>query len=350
MAQESLNGHHQAVIISEKGARHSIASRKTPEPGPGQLLIEIKAIAMNPVDHFQRDTGMLITNYPTVLGSDVAGIVVECGPEVPADTPKSGARVAAFASSFFHQSDADFGAFQKFALVNAESVTPLPDSTSLCEGSILPMSVAVALLGWYTLGIPRDTSYKPEDKQGMLVWGASTSVGSAAVQSAKLLGFRVYATSSPGNHDYLKKLGADQIFDYKSEDVVSQVVEAARKDEVSLHHCFLGQGSLEPIADILTQLKTDRTPKIASAPLVPPEAKALEGVEVTFISPPMDNPKEMYDIYHWVFVDWLKEKLATGEYVPSPRMKIVGKGLESIDKALEELKQGVSGTKLVVEI
>ncbi|CRG92666.1 hypothetical protein PISL3812_09730 [Talaromyces islandicus] len=350
MAQETLYGHHQAIVISEKGAQHSLVSRKTPRPGPGQLLIEIKAIAVNPVDYFQRDNGMLITKYPTVLGSDVAGIVVECGPEVPADTPKPGARVAAYATAFFHQSDADFGAFQKFVLVNSEMVTPLPDSTSFCEGSILPMSVAVALVGWYVLGIPRDTSYKPEDKQAILVWGASTSVGSAAVQSAKLLGFRVYATSSPGNHGYLKKLGADQTFDYKSDDIVSQVVDAARKDEVSLNYCFLGQGSIEPIADILKQLKTNRTPKIASAPIVPPEAQGLEGVEVIFILPPMDNPKEMYSLYHWTFVEWLKEKLGTGEYIPSPRMKVVGKGLEDIDKALEELKQGVSGTKLVVEV
>jgi NADPH:quinone reductase-like Zn-dependent oxidoreductase len=350
MTQESLHGHHQAVIISEKGAQHSRVSRKTPQPGPGQLLIEVKAVALNPVDHFQRDSGLLITNYPTVLGSDVAGIVVECGPEVPADTPQPGARVAAYATAFFHQSDADFGAFQKFVLVNAERVTPLPDSTSFSEGSILPMSVAVALVGWHVLGIPHDISYKPEDKQGILVWGASTSVGSAAVQSAKLLGFRVYATSSPGNHDYLKTLGADQTFDYKSDNIVSQVVEAARTDGVSLNYCFLGQGSLEPIANILGQLKSDRIPKIASAPIVPPAAKDLEGVEVIFILPPMNDPKELYNIYHWVFMEWLKEKLATGEYVPSPRVKVVGKGLEDIDKALEELKQGVSGTKLVVEL
>jgi NADPH:quinone reductase-like Zn-dependent oxidoreductase len=314
------------------------------------VLIEVKAIAMNPADYLQRDTGMLITKYPTVLGSDIAGIVVECGPEVPADTPKPGARVVGYATAFFHQSDADFGAFQKFVLVNSEKVTPLPDSISFCEGSLLPMSVAVALVAWYVLGIPRDTSYKPEDKQAILVWGASTSDGSAAVQSAKLLGFRGYATSSPSNHDYLKKLGADQTFDYKSDNIVSQVVDAARKDGVSLNDCFLGQGSLEPIADILKQLNTDRTPKIASAPIVPPEAKALEGVEVMFIIPPMDNPKEMYNIYHWVFVEWLKEKLAAGEYIPSPRMRVVGKGLEDVDKALDELKQGVSGTKLVIEV
>lgn len=350
MTQESLHGHHQAVTISEKGAQHSIVSRKTPQPGPGQLLLEVKAVALNPVDHFQRDSGMLITNYPTVLGSDVAGTVVKCGPEVPADTPQPGARVAAYATAFFHQSDSDFGAFQKFVLVDVERATPLPDSTGFSEGSVLPMSVAVALVGWHVLGIPRDTSYKPEDKQGILVWGASTSVGSAAVQSAKLLGFRVYATSSPSNHDYLKTIGADQTFDYKSANIVSEVVYAARTDGVSLHCCFLGQGSLEPVANILRQLRSDCIPKIASAPIVPPEAKDLEGVEVIFISPPMNDSKELYSLYHWVFMEWLKEKLATGEYVPSPRTKVVGKGLEDIDKALDELKQGVSGTKLVVEL
>ena len=64
-----------------------------------------------------------------------------------------------------------------------------------------------------------EPAFKPEEKKGMLVWGGSSSVGSAAVQSAKLMGFTLYATSSPRHHELVKKLGVKEVFDYKKERV-----------------------------------------------------------------------------------------------------------------------------------
>lgn len=340
---------HQALVIAEKGAGHTLVTRATPLPGSGQMLIEVKAIAMNPVDRLQRDVGALIQAFPTILGSDIAGVVVSVGPDVPSNTPQPGSRVAAYASGYFHKSAADYGSFQQFVLVGVEKVALLPDFISFAEGSILPMSVSVAMSAWYAFGMPRNTKYSPGDKQGMLVWGASTSVGTAAVQSAKSMGFRVYATASPHNHEYLQKIGADRLFDYKSDNVVSEIMGSMREDHIVLHHCFLGQGNLDFISDLLNQLRGDSIGKIGSAPIIPTDAKKIDGVVVNFLHP-LKEAKESYDYFHWVFNEWLTKKLAQKEYIPSPRLKIVGKGLEAIDSALDELKQGVSGTKLVVEL
>lgn len=340
---------HQALVIAENGAGHSLVTRTTPQPGPKQMLIKVKAIAMNPVDFFQRDVSGLIKSFPTVLGSDIAGIVVSIGPDAPLGTPLPGSRVAAYASGYFHESEADFGSFQQFALVGIEKVALLPDFIGFAEGSILPMSVSVAMSAWYGFGIPRDTKHLPGDKQGMLVWGASTSVGTGAVQTAKSMGFYVYATASPHNHAYLQKIGADQVFDYKSDNIVSEIVDSVKNNNILLHHCFLGQGNLDIVSDILSQTRGDSIAKIGSAPLVSPDAEKVHGVEVNFLHPPMDG-KESYDYFHWVFNKWLTEKLAKKEYIPSPHWKVVGKGLEVIDEALDELRKGVSGTKLVVEL
>jgi NADPH:quinone reductase-like Zn-dependent oxidoreductase len=349
MSSTSSDKHHQALVIAKKDATHTLVTRATPQPGPGQLLIEVKAIAMNPVDAFQRDVGALIQAFPTVLGSDIAGVVVSVGPDAPSNTPQPGCRVAAYASAYFHKSEADFGSFQKLVLVGVEKVTLLPDFISFAEGSILPMSVSVAMSAWYRFGIPRNTKYSPGERQGMLVWGASTSVGTAAVQSAKSMGFHVYATASPHNHEYLQRIGADRVFDYKSDDIVSDIVSSVKKDGISLHHCFLGQGNVDTITSLLGQIRGDSVAKIGSAPIVPTDAKKVDGVEVIFLHPPMEA-EESYDYYHWVFNEWLTEKLANKEYIPSPHLKVVDKGLEAVDKALDELKQGVSGTKLVVEL
>lgn len=340
---------HQALVISGKGAAHALITRTTPQPSSGQMLIEVKAIAMNPVDHFQRDVGALIQAFPTVLGSDIAGIVVSVGPDTPSNIPQPGSRVAAYASGYFHKSAADFGSFQQFVLVSVERVALLPDFISFAEGSILPMSVSVAMSAWYGFGMPRNTKYSPGDKQGMLVWGASTSVGTAAVQSAKSMGFYVYATASPHNHEYLQKIGADRVFDYKSDNVVSEIANSRSQDHIALHHCFLGKGNLDFVSELLNQLRGDDIAKIGSAPIIPPDAKKIDGVVVNFLHPPKEA-KESYDYFHWVFNEWLTERLAKREYIPSPRSKVVGKGLKAIDRALDELKQGVSGTKLVVEL
>lgn len=349
MTSTSSDKQHQALIIAEKGAGHALVTRATPQPGPRQMLIEVKAIAMNPVDGFQRDVGALIQTFPTVLGSDIAGVVASVGPDAPSNTPRPGSRVAAYASAYFHNSEADFGSFQQFVLVGVEKVTLLPDFITFAEGSILPMSVSVAMSAWYGFGIPRNIKYIPGDKQGMLVWGASTSVGTAAVQSAKSMGFHVYATASPHNHEYLQKIGAGRVFDYKSDNIVSEIMNSVREDDILLHHCFLGQGNLDFISDLLNQIRGDSIAKIGSAPIVPPDAKKIDGVVVNFLHPPKEA-KESYDYFHWVFNEWLTEKLAKKEYIPSPHLKVVGKGLEAVDKALDELKLGVSGTKLVVEL
>src|SRR5437764_1056724 len=67
---------HQAAILPQKGGPLSVGERATPEPGPNEVLIEVKAVALNPVDYFQRDFGMPpVPVYPAVIGSDSAGIV-----------------------------------------------------------------------------------------------------------------------------------------------------------------------------------------------------------------------------------------------------------------------------------
>src|SRR5438270_7321710 len=234
----SSSGQHLAAILPSKGGPLEVVQRPTPTPGPTDLLIQVKSIALNPIDHYMRDMGFVISSYPAIVGSDIAGIVLSQGSSVPCDAPKPGTRVTGFCPCFFAHGAPDYGAFQEKVLVPASNVTPLPDSVSFNEGSVLPMAVGTAWSGWYSIGIPRDTKYSPEDKKGMLVWGGSSSIGSAAIQSAKLFGFIVYATASSKHHDYLKKLGAHKVFDYKDENVVQNIVNAAKEDGVTIREGY----------------------------------------------------------------------------------------------------------------
>jgi hypothetical protein len=74
---------HQAAILPSKGHALEIGLRPTPTPGPDDLLIEVKSIALNPIDHYMRDMGFVIASYPAIVGSDIAGVVLSAGSAVP---------------------------------------------------------------------------------------------------------------------------------------------------------------------------------------------------------------------------------------------------------------------------
>ena len=345
-----MAGKHQAAIIPQKGVPLSVVDRATPEPGPNDVLIEVKAIALNPVDYFQRDLGMPpIPSYPAVVGSDVAGLVVKVGSNV-SNAPSPGSRAIAFASSFYQGGSQDHGAFQKYVLAQSEGVIALPDALSFEEGSVFPLAVLTALSAWTTIGIPLGTKYTPQDKQAVLIWGGASSVGTFAIQSAKSMGFTIYATASAKHHEYLKKLGADVVFDYKASDVVSQIIDAVKKDGVTLRtaNCVV-EGSLQPTLDVLSKTKGEAVAKVAHTPPLLPGAPTLEGAEIKFNLPPMD-PAERNDHIYKCFHVWLRDGLNSGAVVPSPRIQVEAGGLEGLNKALDKLKAGVSGTKLVVPI
>jgi NADPH:quinone reductase-like Zn-dependent oxidoreductase len=345
-----MDGQHEAAILPEQGGPLTLGRRPTPEPGPNEVLIEVKAVALNPCDHFQRDYGTPpVPIYPAVIGSDTAGVVAKLGSNVTT-VPGPGSRVIALASSFYQNGSPDHGAFQNYTLAQSETVIPLPDNLSFEQGAVFPLAALTALTAWTTIGIPIDTKYIPADKQAVLIWGASSSVGTFAVQSAKALGFTVYATASPTHHDLVRKLGANAVFDYRASNVVSQIVSAVKKDGVNLHtaHCVV-DGALQPTLDILRETKGDAHAKVAHSPLLPENHPTLENTQISFNFPSLDEgarSKHFYEVFHV----WLKAGLQSGEVVPSPNIKIEGGGLGGVHAALDKLKDGVSGTKIVVPI
>lgn len=341
---------HTAAVIPSKGAALEVVSRPTPSPGPDEYLIEVKSVALNPIDVAQRDRGLFLNAYPAVTSSDVAGIIISAGSDVSPDAPQPGDRVSAFATAFFKQGDPSYGALQERALVSASFVTPLPEAFSFNEGSLFPMAVGTAWAGFYQLGVPIDLAYTVPANTGILVWGAGSSVGSITVQIAKLLGFKVYATASAKHHTYIKELGAGHMFDYSDLDVVKKIVEAVKADNVTLNVAYIAAGTgLQSGLEILKEFKGEGNSKLVSAPLLPADAPKVDGVDAQFVQPPSDHQVGA-KLYHFIFRIWLKEKLEKGEIVASPKVKVIEGGLNSAQKALDELKAGVSGVKLVLEV
>lgn len=342
------SGKHLAAIVPQKGGPLSIVERTTPTCGPKELLIEVHAIAFNPVDCYQRDMGIFIEEYPAVIGSDIAGIVVQTGSDISPSSPVPGTRVTALASSFYHKGSPDYGALQKYVLVSEDTVAVLPGSFSFVEGCVFPMAALTSWNGWLWAGIAREP-ISPSEKRGVIVWGASSSMGALAVQGAKNMGYTVYATASQQHHEYIKTLGAARVFDYKAENVSSEILSAVKEDDITIRVAYHATGAQQVSADVISKLAEGSQGKFAIAPIVDQSLKVPENVESAFVQAPHD-PEGRVERLSWIFGSWLQESLAAKRLVASPKIKVIEGGLESANKALDELKAGVSCTKLVIEI
>ncbi|KAJ5650362.1 uncharacterized protein N7484_004085 [Penicillium longicatenatum] len=387
---------HLAAVCLAKGQPFELQTRRTPKPGPEELLIAVKSVALNPADAIMRDEGLFIPTYPTVIGFDMSGLVIEVGENVP--TGASGdnvgpsfrpgiTRIAAYSASVWKSCDPDYGPFQERCLVPWQHAVPIMDDhMSWNHAATLPVAVAVPLNAWGMMGVPRpgvaiasasattgstDTSTNVDgEKQGknmereaLLIWGASSSVGTMGVQTARLLCedpnspfAAAYATAGESNKSYVQSLGADRVFDYKDPQVVDAIVSAAKEDGFVIRHCFLATGELAPCQAILKAFfKDDRggkktnTAKIMSAPRIPGDAEVVDGVETLFVMPSMVERESLEQFRYWIGT-WLGENLAKGTIRPSPEPSVVGKGLGAINVGLDKLLQGVSCTKLVIEV
>lgn len=381
---------HLAAVSVAKGEPLELQTRPTPKPGPDELLIEVKSVALNPADGHMREKGLFIPTYPTVIGFDLSGLVLEVGDSVPIGATDEGpgpffrpgvTRVAAYAASFWKSYDANYGVFQERCLVPWQHALPLPDEgISWNQAATLPVAVQVPLSAWDAMGIPRvgeatgsssvsvaptgarTQENKKQKREALLIWGASSSVGTMGVQSARLLRedrdssfAAVYATAGAANQKYVGSLGADRVFDYNEPHVVDEIISAAREDGLVIRHCFLATGQLASCQAVLKAFfdgdrgGENQRAKIGSAPIIPPDAEEVNGAETIFLMPSMDEGERLAHFRYWMGT-WSRENLANGAIRPSPEPRIVGKGLGAINAGLDVLLQGVSCTKLVVEV
>ncbi|KAK7047581.1 hypothetical protein VNI00_006349 [Paramarasmius palmivorus] len=216
----SLPSHMKAIVTAGNG-KVKLANIPIPKPGPGQILVKVIAAAQNPSEW------MKIHGVPTTdvtVGHDYAGVVQEIGPDVPAGTRQIGERVAGFVNACV--SNDLGGTFGEYTVADAHVLIPLPDHISFEDAATLGLAGFTACQAlWQNTKLP--TPDEPtKEPMSILVWGGATSVGQFTIQLAKASGFQVIATASTKNHDLLRTLGADIIFDYKDSDVVEKIKQA----------------------------------------------------------------------------------------------------------------------------
>jgi NADPH:quinone reductase-like Zn-dependent oxidoreductase len=207
-----------------------------PKVGPGQVLIQVKAAGVNPVDWKVMAGGldpMMDTVFPVIPGWDVAGVVTRTGPDTPEFSV--GDEVMAYARKDAVQA----GTFAEYVTVSVPSVARKPAGLDWAQAAGLPLTGLTALRSMDRLEVG------PDDV--LLVHGAAGGVGSIAVQLAVVRGARVIGTASERNHDYVRGLGGEPVA--YGEGVVERV-KALSPNGVTKVADFVG-GQLETTLAVL---------------------------------------------------------------------------------------------------
>jgi NADPH:quinone reductase-like Zn-dependent oxidoreductase len=173
------------------------------------------------------------------------------------------------------------GAFQEYPVVYETLASPIPDNLPYEQAVVLPLSISTAAYGLYVkdcLGLPLPTTSPKPSEKTVLVWGASSSVGSSAVQLATASGINVIGVASKRNHDYVRSLGAKEVLDYHDPSVMDNAVNSLEKGQfVGIYDAICKGETLPTCVKIAEQLGGGR---IACA--LEPYGDIPENVKVTF--------------------------------------------------------------------
>ncbi|MBO0939036.1 NAD(P)-dependent alcohol dehydrogenase [Fibrella sp. HMF5335] len=254
----------KAAIINQYGPASElhVADVPKPEPDTHEVLIRVHATCVNPFETHQRAGDMKLmmsSDFPKILGADVAGVVEAVGLMITDFQP--GDRVVATLGM-------SGGAYAEYAVAKETNLVKLPDTITFEQAAAMPVAAGTALQAM------RDKGHlRPMDR--VLINGAAGGVGHYAVQLAKILGATVTAVCGPDAVTMVKELGADRVINYREIDFTKEdetydlVFDAVAKSSFDECHAILTptgtyvttrpspKGVLEKVTSLFADQKAD---------------------------------------------------------------------------------------------
>src|SRR5215469_11203745 len=215
------DAHMKAIQVHRFGGPEVLEVHEipTPKPAPGQVLVHVRAIGVNPYDTYMRNgTYAVKPPLPYTPGSDAAGVVEAVGEGVK--KMKRGDRV--------YTARTITGAYAEYALALEEQVHPLPAKIDFKQGAGI----------WVPYGTAYHALYHAAEAHAcetVLVHGASGGVGIAALQIARAMGMKVLGTAgTPNGLKIAKREGAHQVFDHRKAGYQEEILQATDNHGVDI--------------------------------------------------------------------------------------------------------------------
>ena len=256
----------RAIAVREWGGRDrmELLDLEPPPVAPDGVLVRVRAAGLNPVDHKLRAGSLAAAfpfHFPVILGWDAAGEVEQVGPAVTWFKPGDAVY------GYCRRHELQFGTYAEYTTVPEGYLAHMPRELSFEEAGAMPLAVLTAHQALERVGLRGgETLYVP---------GGAGGVGHHAVQLAVERGARVIAAASPGNHDFVRGLGAEPV-DYTAEDVPARVREIVDGDGADAALDLFGGESREQAFAALR-----RGGRLVSMASPPPEKR--DGLEVHYV-------------------------------------------------------------------
>ncbi|KAF5362801.1 hypothetical protein D9757_010999 [Collybiopsis confluens] len=338
-----------ALLLERTGGAFYKGTRPVPKPGSGELMVKIKAFALNPIDWKLQDVDfsgsfMKEAKFPAVIGSDIAGDVEEIGEGVHGWN--KGERMYGYLPGN------DYTAFQQYALVPADLAIRIPENTSYEQASTIPvayMAAAFGLLGPEPSGAGLVDSNTLEPKgnfadSAAVVIGGTTSVGQFVIQLLKYVGFgQIIAYASGHQSAFLQSLGATDIIDRKKIDLdqLPNAVSSLSKLPRKLVYDAVGISETQTIAAACIP---DGETICSSFPI---KVVDLGNSGKKFFAPLAVSHLPDWREFGKVVCGRLGEWVNKGIIKP-PTVELLPPGFEAVIEGLDRLRNNkVSGVKLV---
>lgn len=321
----------RAVVINRLGSSEVLHMARVPkpQPGPGEVLIQVHFAGVNPADWKCREGHLapfITYRFPFVLGFDLAGTVQAWGADVEGFYQ---------GQAVFAQSDVGngkWGSYAEYTCMDQHSVVPMPDNLSFAQAAAVPTP---ALAAW--AGLFDDGDLQAGHK--VLIHGGGATVGTFAIQFARHAGARVATTCSADKQGYVRSLGAELTIDYRTEDILGSL-RAWSADGVDLVLDCVGGASLPNslellrpegiLVSILTLNPDEPAPDHAAA--------AQRGLRsaVTYSKMPSGKP-----------LSQIAALLRSGRVQP-PQIETLA--LEQVANAHDRVQSGKARTKIVLQV
>lgn len=334
---------NHAAWLDGVGLKFRVGPADMPQIGQSEILVKNSAIAINPIDWKVRDHGWLIKKWPAVLGCDAAGIVVAVGSKV--QRLKEGDRVIGHAVSLLSQ-EPKYGAFQHYVAIEAGKAAKIPDNLSFIEACVLPLAIDTSATGLFSpkadgyLGLEWPTLFSRKSDTKVVVYGASSSVGSLAVQLAAASGTYVIAIASSRNFDFCRSCGANEVFDYNDESVVDNVAKAVKQASptnfAGILDAISQPESYRITVPILEQIGAGNLATVLPGPDIVPERSKTNYIE------------GINDAMQPLWEEFIEPALAQGLLQCTPKPYVVGSSLEAIEEGCKLNENGISAQKVVI--
>ncbi|KXS20778.1 GroES-like protein [Gonapodya prolifera JEL478] len=347
---------YPAVVLTKANGAVLQANPQTPyppTPGPDEVLIRNVAVASNPKDWKLSKVGY----YEGIEGNDVAGYVDAVGENVKEF--KKGDRVAGFTKMATSNA---YGAYQTHSVCPASTTFPLGPNTSFEDAATLPLAAMTAAIGLFVrlkaVEPTVDGEPNPEAAgRGVVIWGASSSVGAFTVQLAKRAGYFVIGVAGAGSK-LAKDLGCDVVLDYRTPGIGDQIKKAIADSGKTFDIAYDAHSGVSGDSTSFVELAQVLQPQGGIVAVVipvpePDKAQLPSNIEApwTLVGTahhPTAAGGDADFAYRWFrqLGKWLEE----GKFRPNV-VRVMPGGLAGVREGLELMETGkISGEKLVYRI